>query len=138
MNNENEKTSFKWTVSQHCSSPVFYYQTTSPEAEFMNANFRNISKFLPNAILKCVFPLDFPPAIDFSSPGFRPRISFAIESRIMHELPVGMDKNLKPQSFCKSARSARCANVAAIDRQLKGGGVGWADRHRMTRPVHTE
>ncbi len=53
----------------------------------MNANFKKNLEFLPNAILKCVFPLDFSPAIDFSSLGSRPRISFAVESKIMSELP---------------------------------------------------
>jgi hypothetical protein len=38
----------------------------------MNANFLKISRFLPNAIHKHVFPLDFSPAIDFKAEGLDP------------------------------------------------------------------
>ncbi len=55
-----------------------------PEVEFMNANFQKILGFLPNDIHGHVFPLDICPAIDFSSPGCRPRISSAVESKIMY------------------------------------------------------
>jgi hypothetical protein len=53
-----------------------------PEVEFINDNFRKISRLLLTAIHKFVFPLDFTLAIDFSSPGSRPWISFVIESKI--------------------------------------------------------
>jgi hypothetical protein len=46
---------------------------------------------LPIAIHKCVLPMDISPAIDFLSPWSRPWIYFAIESKIMRKLPVGMD-----------------------------------------------
>jgi hypothetical protein len=43
-----------------------------PEVEFMNDNFRKISRLLPNAIHKCVFPLDLSLAIDFQVQGLDP------------------------------------------------------------------
>ncbi len=45
---------------------------------------------MPNAIHKCVIPLDISPAIDFFSPQSRPWIFFAVESKIMHKLHVGI------------------------------------------------
>jgi hypothetical protein len=50
-------------------------------------------EILPNAIHKHVLSLDFSLAIDFSSPGSRPWISFPIESKIMRKPPTRMGKD---------------------------------------------
>jgi hypothetical protein len=60
----------------------------SPEVEFINDNFWKISRLLLNAIHKRVSPLDFTLAIDFSSPGSRPWISFVVESKITCFTPL--------------------------------------------------
>ncbi len=44
----------------------------APAVEFMNDNFRKISRFLPNAIHKCVFPQDLFLSIDFQVQGLEP------------------------------------------------------------------
>jgi hypothetical protein len=56
----------------------------------MNVNFRKISRFLPSAIHKRIFPLDFSSAIDFSTRGSRPWISFSVELKNMLGLQVGL------------------------------------------------
>ncbi len=55
------------------------------EVEFMNVKSCKISRFLPNAIHERVFPLDFWPAIDFSSSR-----SFSVEFKTTCKLPVEM------------------------------------------------
>jgi hypothetical protein len=61
-----------------------------PEVEFMNVKSCKISRFMPSAIHERVFPLDFRPAIDFSSPRSRLWISFSVEYKITRKLPVEM------------------------------------------------
>ncbi len=59
----------------------------------MNVSFWKISRILLNTIHKSFFPLDLSLAIDFSSPGSIPRISFTVESTIMRKSPVGVVKD---------------------------------------------
>ncbi len=66
------------------------YVHKKPEVEFTVVNFRKISSFLPSAIHKRVFPLDFSSAIDFSSRGSRPWISFPVEFKNLLKLQVGL------------------------------------------------
>jgi hypothetical protein len=65
-----------------------------PEVEFINDNFWKILRLLLNAIHKRVFPLDFTLAIDFSSPGSRPWISFVMESKITCFTPLVIGREL--------------------------------------------
>jgi hypothetical protein len=60
----------------------------SPEVEFINIKSCKILRFLPITIHERVFPLDFSPAIDFSSPGSRLWISFIVEFKITSFPPV--------------------------------------------------
>jgi hypothetical protein len=82
---------YSYTYHTDCTIPRRSGRLSStPEVEFMNVKSCKISRFLPSTIHERVFPLDFWPVIDFSSPRSRLWISFSVEFKITRKLPVEM------------------------------------------------